>query len=277
VAAVIDWTNLWQGIDGWHPSGSRSRLPAEAVEVRPSRQAALPPPSRRQGTDPWAAAQEALDRQLAEFVGLEKQLAQAARRDGLDEDGPMAPTLHGLRLCITSLREMTRIISQVPSHTMGQIIEAITASRSVTQAETERFRAEIEHTETDIVRRIAHSIAESADKALKRRVRVFDRNTAFVAALILVMTGVACLGYGYRWGNTNATAHIDQTEWQLRAAFRQGEQSADIWALLMESNDITVAIKACHGANLIYTGTSRSACQVPLWTELPHVAPPTSQ
>jgi hypothetical protein len=44
----------------------------------------------------------------------------------------------------------------------------------------------------------------------------------------------------------------------------------------MESNDITEAIKACHGANLIATGT-RSACLVPLWTALPNNLPPEPQ
>lgn len=274
---MIDREDLWQALHAWlQPSHKRgSNLPMEAVRVRAAQHPALP--SRWQGPDPWAAAQQELDRKLAEFEALEKRMAQAARRDGIDEDGPMVPTLQALRLCMDSLRDMTGVVAQIPTHYVGQILDALSASRTVTQAETDRFRAEIEHTETNIVRRVAQSIAEGADKALARRVRVFDRNTAFAAAVILVMTAGGCLGIGYRWGSSNARADIQQTEWRLRAAFAHGGLGASLWALLMEANDIETAIKQCHGANLIPTGTRQSACMVPLWTSLADESPPQAQ
>ena len=212
-----------------------------------------------------------------EFDAVQQQLTQAARRDGLDEDGPMTPTLRALHLCMASLREMTRIISQIPGHYVGQILDAISASRTVAETETARFRAEIEHTEAEIVHRIAAAIAASADKALARRVRVFDRTTALVAALTLILTAGGCLGGGYWWGSSDAQAHIQQTEWRLQAAFARGGLAADLWAMLMESNDIAAAVKSCRGPSLIDTGASRTACLVPLWTEPAAGAPPRAQ
>jgi hypothetical protein len=277
VAAVIGREELRQALQAWLPSSRRRRssLPVEAVKVWPGRHAARPP-AGQPGPDPWARAQQELDRQLAAFEGIEKRMAQAAIRDGLTEDGPLVPTLQALRLCIDSLREMTRISSQIPNHYVGQILDALATSRTVAEAETDRFRAEIEHTEADIVHRIAHSIAQSADKALARRVRVFDRNTALAAMLILAMTAGGCLAGGYRWASSDNSVDIRETDWKLQAAFARGRLSADLWALLMESNDITEAIKACHGANLIATGT-RSACLVPLWTAPPNNPPPEPQ
>jgi hypothetical protein len=278
VATVIGREELRQALQAWLPSSRRRRssLPVEAVKVWPGRHAARPP-AGQPGPDPWARAQQELDRQLAAFAGIEKRMAQAAIRDGLTEDGPLVPTLQALRLCIDSLREMTRISSQIPNHYVGQILDALATSRAVAEAETDRFRAEIEHTEADIVHRIAHSIAQSADKALARRVRVFDRNTALAAAVILVMTAVSCLGSGYWWGSRDVSTGIHQTEWRLQAAFAHGGLGASLWALLMQANDINAAIQQCHGPNLIQTGTARSACLVPLWTSLADEPPPQPQ
>ncbi len=250
----------------------RSSLPVEAVRVSPGRRALTS--ARQPGPDPWASAQKELDRQLAAFETIEKRMAQAALRDGLTEDGPMVPTLQALRLCIDSLREMTRIASQIPNHYVGQILDALSTSRTVAEAETERFRVEIEHTETDIVYRIANSIAQSADKALARRVRALDRNTALVAALVLVVTAGGCLAGGYWWARSDNRVDIQETDLKLQAAFAEGKLNAELWALLMQSNDITEAIKACRGPNLIRTGTARPACWVPLWTAPPEDPPP---
>ena len=274
---MIGREDLWQALHAWlQPSPKRGpTLPAEAVRIQSGRQPALL--SRWQGPDPWAAAQPELDRKQAEFEALEKQMAQAARRDGIDEDGPMVPTLQALRLCMDSLRHMTGMLSKISSHYVGQILDALSTSRTVTQAETDRFRAEIEHIETDIVRRVSHSIAQTFEQAFAQRARVQDRNSILLAAAALVMITGGVLYGGYQWGHADAVADIQQTEWRLQAAFAHGGVGASVWALLMESNDVTAAIKQCHGAYLIPTGTARSACLMPLWTSLPDEPPPQAQ
>ncbi len=263
---MIDRKELRQGLKAWLPLGHRRRSnqPEEAVKVWSARHGTLLF-SRQPGPDPWAAAQAQLDRQLDEFLAIEKRMAQAALRDGLAEDGPMVPTLKALHLCIASLREMTRIASQIPNHYVDNILNALSASRTVAEAETDRFRAEIDHTAADIVRRIAHSIAESADQALARRVRVFDRNTAFAAALILFMTAGGCLGGGYWWGSSNATAGIPLAEAVLQATLKDNPVDAAKWISLISWNHIAASLSFCTTQTNVQHG--RRECDVPLWLE----------
>ena len=267
---MIEREDLWQALHAWlQPSPKRgSTLPVEAVRVRSDRQPALP--SRWQGPDPWAAGQQELDRKQAEFEALEKQMAQAARRDGIDEDGPMVPTLQALRLCMDSLRHMTGMLSKISSHYVGQILDALSTSRTVTQAETDRFRAEIEHIETDIVRRVSHSIAQTFEQAFAQRARVQDRNSTLLAAAALVMVTGGFLYGGYHWGYSDAVAGIHETETDLQAAFRDSPATAAQWVNLMRWNTLQHALAQCSGP--LGTGNvqdGRLACDVPLWIKPP--------
>ena len=70
-----------------------------------------------------AMALDAASRLLARLgcrCGEDIQLAQlldgmnkAAERDGFGEDGPMAPTLQALRLCMLALREMAASVLRI--------------------------------------------------------------------------------------------------------------------------------------------------------------------
>jgi hypothetical protein len=270
VAALIGREDLWQALHAClQPSRKRgSNLPVEAVRVRFGRQPALP--ARWQGPDSSAAAQQELDRKQAEFEALEKQMAQAARRDGLDEDGPMVPTLQALRLCMGSLRDMTRVLSEISTHYVGQILDALSVSRTVTQAETDRFRAEIEHTETDIIRRVSHSIAQTFEQAFARRARVQDRNSTLLAAAALVMITGGVLYGGYQWGQADAVGGIHETEADLQAALRDSPATAAQWVNLMRWNNLQRALAQCSGPlGIGHVQDGRLACDVPLWVQPP--------
>jgi hypothetical protein len=145
-------------------------------------------------------------------------------------------------------------------------------ARRTADAEAERFSAKVLATETDIIRRIAGSIAASADEALTRRVQVFDRNTALLAAAVLVGVAFACLGGGYLWGGNDARADIHETEAGLRAAFSDNAADANNWMLLMDWNDLGHALSTCGNANRAILDHGRHACLVPLWTERPQAA-----
>ncbi len=219
------------------PGSRRRNLPAGAPPLSGQGQFGLPPLPPR--PDPWDTAKLELDRLMAQFTDLERQLKDAARRDGLDHDGPMVPTLHALYLCMATLREMTATLTQIPRHYVGQILSAIAASHAAAAAETQRFRAELEHIEATAIYRIAGSIAKSADQALARRVRVFDRNSAIAAAVILLVTGCGC----YWWGSSRAHDTVQQSEADPRATDSRPEdqQSAD----RLNYNNIERALAQC--------------------------------
>jgi hypothetical protein len=145
-------------------------------------------------------------------------------------------------------------------------------ARRTADAEADRYNASILATETTIIQRIAGSIAASADKALTRRVQVFDRNTALWAAAVLFGTAVACLVGGYVWGGNVAEADIQETEAGLRVAFSNSPADAKNWMLLMQWNNVSEALRTCKSPNEAIVDHGRRACALPLWIEKPQAA-----
>ena len=60
-----------------------------------------------------ARSQETLARTMRDFDQLLDGMNKAAERDGFGEDGPMAPTLQALRLCMLALREMAASVLRI--------------------------------------------------------------------------------------------------------------------------------------------------------------------
>ena len=109
-------------------------------------------------------------------------LREAARQAGLRRDDPMAPLVLAFIETIKFLSERTALSDRIASDASRRIAKTVSQSRQAADAETKRFRAALAKTEADTVQRIATAIVETADAAWTRRVRVFDRNTAMLAA-----------------------------------------------------------------------------------------------
>jgi hypothetical protein len=265
----------WDALKAWVSARRQRRGRRVEVISEPdwmTGAAALPPPGRTR-SDPWAAAEQSLNRRAQEFEAIEALLTKAAQRDGLDDDGPMTLTFQALRLCIASLREMTRITAQIPGHYVGQIQDAIAAARQGAQAETARFRAELQHTEADIIQRIAKDIARSADKALTQEAVSLQWWSIAAIAFFVAVTAVTGGGVGLYWGRSQATAEFTETETRLHAAFARGPDVAAIWANIMEWNPrLPDGLPACIKADLFIDDGQR-ACRMPMWVE-PRTAPP---
>jgi hypothetical protein len=205
---------------------------------------------------------------------LQDQLRQAVRTAGMDHDDPMMPLVTAFAQYLRFIDERITSSNRAAAEASQGITDTLVLTRDTANAEAQRFRDNLAVMGADNIRQVGTTIARAAEKALTSRVRVLARNSGLAAATILFVTAALCLGGGYRWGSDDATTGIQQTEWRLRAAFAHGGPGANIWALLMEANDITIAIKQCNGPNLIPTGTARSACSMPLWITLPDNAPP---
>ena len=214
----------------------------------------------------------------AELEALLGELREAARAAGVQRDDPMMPLLAALARSIRFLAVRTAGSDRLATDASRRIVDAIAQSRQSADAEALRFRVGLAATEADTIQRIARGIAASADAALRQRVAVFDRNTALIAAAVLVGCILAAAAGGFWWGDRSAKATIHQTEWRLQAAFRQGEEGASLWAGLMEWNhDILGAIRQCRGA-ATSVQDGRRACAVPLWIELsPGPPAPTAE
>ena len=200
------------------------------------------------------------------------ELRRAAKAAGAEPDDPMMPLVTAFAQSIRFMAERGSMSDRVLASASERINTALVEARRTADAEAERFSASILATETNIIQRIAGSIAASADKALTRRVEVFDRNTALWAAAALFGTAIAFGVGGYVWGSNVARTEIQETEVGLRDAFSHSGADANNWMLLMQWNDLSEALSGCKSAPQAIIDHGRHACMVPLWTDSPQAA-----
>jgi hypothetical protein len=239
---------------------ARSDPPAAAET-----QAALPP------SDGKAMVAVPNPPDMAELVA---RMRIAARHAGIDDDGPLTPLLDAIMLTLERLGALTDRNARITTEHAAALNTTLREARQSADAETQRFYASLEAAKAQTVRDVAHHIARSADAALARRVRVFDRNTALIAAAVLVGSILTACAGGYWWGSSTAFAAVQETEAGLRMAFNNGPHAAQTWLDLMLWNDPDQALAQCRGS-AVSIQTGRRACGVPLWIEkLPSPPPP---
>jgi hypothetical protein len=208
----------------------------------------------------------------AEMAELVARMRTAARQAGIDDDGPLTPLLEAIMLTLDRLGALTDRNAHISVEHAAALDTALTLARQSANAETERFQASLAAAKAETTRDVAQQIARSAHAALTRRVHVFDRNTALIAAAVLVGGILAAFVGGYWWGDSSATADIRETEAGLEAAFNNGPEAAQDWLNLMTWNDVIHSLSLCQGDS-ISIQQGRRGCMVPLWIEKP-VAPP---
>ncbi|HUB16052.1 MAG TPA: hypothetical protein VMB34_29165 [Acetobacteraceae bacterium] len=211
----------------------------------------------------------------ADMAELVARMRAAARQAGIDDDGPLTPLLETFMLTLARLGALTDRNARITTEHAAALAATLGQARRAADAETERFHAHLDAAKAKTVRDVAIHIAHSADDALARRVRVFDRNSTLIAAAVLVGSILAAAAGGYWWGNSAATAAIRETESGLQAAFNNGPTAARDWLNLMTWNDVTHSLSLCHGDS-ISIQQGRRACMVPFWIEKP-VSPPPPQ
>lgn len=209
------------------------------------------------------------------MADLVARMRVAARQAGIDDDGPLTPLLQALALTLDQLGTLTDRNARISAEHAAALSATLNQARQAADAETERFHAHLDAAKAETVRDVANHIARSADEALTRRVRVFDRNSALTAAAVLVGSILLAGAGGYWWGDSDASVALHQTEAGLQAAFRNGPQAARDWLNLMTWNDPEQALAQCRGT-AVSIQFGRRACTVPLWIEKPVTQPPPS-
>ena len=248
------------GTDYWRNLTKR----ATQAPIKP--EPATPPP-RALVQSPLPAVD--VDEETEKLLG---ELQRAVKTAGLEPDDPMMPLVTAFARSIRFMAERGSTSDQVMALASERIRAALVEARHTADAEAGRFNAAVKAIETDIIHRISDSIASSADQAFVRRVRVFDRNTALLAAAALFVTAIVCGVGGYVWGGNVAQADIQETEAGLKAAFSIDAADAKNWMLLMDWNNLGQALKSCGNANQAILDHGRHACALPLWTERPQAA-----
>lgn len=250
----------------WVPGWRRRDKPRAkaASAAAPPAAPALPAPGSGV-TKPPAAAEPLPD----EFERLVDELRDAVRTAGVARDDPMMPLLAAFAHAIRAIGSRTAGSDRIVAQASQRIADALVEARAAADAERRRFEAQLAATEAQTIGRVADAIARSSDDALARRIRVFDRNSARIAAFILFAGCAAFLGGGYYWGNSHAYVHIHQTEAGLQAAFSNDADGARLWLDLMTWNNIPESLRQCLRPGARYAQSGRKACNVPLWIEEP--------
>jgi hypothetical protein len=243
-----------------------------AIGRGPISGAASAPSDGRVGSAPVPVSPDAPE----DVEALIAELREAARHAGVQRDDPMMPLLTALAHQIRFLAKRNAQSERIATETSERILSALHRSHQVADAEIDRFKAGIAATETITIQRIADSIAKTADRALTRRVAVFQWQLVLGAAGILVLIAAGCLGGGYWWGRDNTLASVHETETGLQTAFAESPAAAQKWLDLMRWNPIIDALGQCTGA-AVSTQDGRKACNVPLWIEPPHPGPSPQQ
>jgi hypothetical protein len=226
--------------------------------------ASLPPPEKSGGGS-------SMQTRLAALID---EMRQAARKTGVEADGPLGPVLSAfvlilewLGVCIAELRAMTMEYG-------SQALQRRQADRAADEAATTRMQTQMEAAKVRILHDFRYDIAKDFDKLTAGRVRAEIWKISLVAALVLAASVATSLAVGYLWGRARAEASIHETESRLIAAFRDGLPGASHWVGLMSWNDIMLALEQCHERpGLVSVQHDRRACYVPLWIEPEKGAP----
>ena len=169
--------------------------------------ASLPPPEKSGGAS-------SLQTRLAALIG---ELRQAARKTGVDADGPLGPVLSAfililewLGVCIAELRAITVEYG-------SQALQRRQADRAADEAAANRMQTQMEAVKVRILHDFRYDIAKDFDKLTAGRVRAEIWKISLVATLVLTASVATNLAVGYRWGRATAGASIHETEARLTA------------------------------------------------------------
>jgi hypothetical protein len=235
--------------------------------------------SMRQGKEPAASpplqkTSRGVGSSQTKLAALLDEMRRAARKTGVDVDGPLGPVLSALILVLEWLGVCVAELRMISVEYGSQALQRLQAVRAADEAATSRLQTQMEAAKIRIVHDFRADIARDFDKLTVGRVRAEVWKISLIATVVLIASVAVSLIVGYRWGRTNATASIYETESRLQAAFRNGLPGASHWAGLMAWNDILIALQFCDtNADLVISQHGRRACKVPLWIEPDHGAP----
>ena len=180
-------------------------------------------------------------------ANAQAELQHAAVRAGLVND-PLGHVIKAFSVAIGAMRDLS-----------NQGVEAV---RAVTDEARQPMDAAARE---DMVKRVVEAAAAGARNEVLR----LSRRTLMVAVAYVAGLMVACGGAGWLIGSNSQAARVASQEASVLAAFRDGPESAAIWATLMADNDGRLVAQTCRETGARSDG-GRRACVLGLWTEPPH-------
>ncbi|MCJ2139426.1 hypothetical protein [Methylobacterium sp. E-066] len=200
-------------------------------------------------------------------------LREAARASGLQPGDPLCPLTEGLAVHADHLDACTDALVAANAATVDELRSLLAEGRETADAAAARFRAECWATETATVASLSTALADASATAFAGRVRAMDRRTAALVSIGLVAALAMGAAGGWWTAVTTTRGAIAETEAGLRAAFRNGPETARLWRELMEWNDARTAIVRCRDGGHIQEEGGRKTCRLLFWVSPPLAAP----
>lgn len=154
------------------------------------------------------------------------------------------------------LTDARETVSASAKETAGNLT---TAAAKVEKAAAAKLAAH----QAEAITGISKAIAEGADRALARRVQLLSRNTLAAWVATVVVASVA-IGYvGFRYGQANDEANINQVSTALHG------QDGNVWLSLMSMNNAQNTVDMyCHdGSQNLHRVNGGTYCDMPLWLQ----------
>jgi hypothetical protein len=203
----------------------------------------------------------------------------------LPENDPARPTIAAFSLMLQEfahgigdsiqLREelaaMSKDVSDSFSKSAARVEAAARGSGQIAPDALRRIEAAVARTggqldDAATLRRLETAAATGATKAAYRQ--AFTGSAVAMVAVAALVLGAAAAGYwfGLQQGSTVATAEYRAIGDAAQAAFKQGQESARLWATLMQQNENIEAAWARCGEKVFFQN-GRRGCEFALWVE----------
>lgn len=208
------------------------------------------------------------------FTAAQKAAAWAelgALRIGPNDPEVSRVVLHHVALADGALLQRTaKDIRENLLVDIANVTKGVTANLNETAAaQVKAAVASVRASQAKASAELASGIAEAADRALSRKVAVWDRNS--IAGIVLTSLVIAgCVGVvGYRAGQ----ADTQEVAAELAPIAKRGDGPA--WVRLMTDNDIAGSMaRYCRAGSVnISVVDGGKVCNVPLWLDRSAMAP----
>lgn len=201
------------------------------------------------------------------------QLRAAMRHCNMGDDDPNSPLVIAFIHAIRHLGARTAASDRIAQESSNAVLGALQQAKKFTEGEIERIRASSPTPGSYAFLQYGREMAKSADAALVQRIRVFDRNTALLAVLILFGSSAAFYGIGRLQGGAAAYADMQGIQENLIGFFGERVNETKAMLSLLRWNSIIGALSRCENPGRSGIQDGRKFCNMPIWIE--KAPPPT--
>ncbi|MBS1073164.1 hypothetical protein JK222_15955 [Gluconobacter cerinus] len=214
----------------------------------------------------------------------DNDLVELARRQGILNDDPLMPVITLINASLKTIQQQTFILNQTFEATQKEITGALRERVDYAKAETMQMKQKSEFLQRKIVLDIGHKIAELAETALSRNIKLVETKT--IAGIVSAGLIAICIAYGlgnvhgFHSGSQDVQFKADQQIAAFRATaneavklFLDRPEELALWAPIIRLNQLNGSsrLRDCYG-RFLFSFSNRPdqpGCWLPLRIPVP--------